>query len=209
MFRATLLIACSVLLAGCNILPPQAESVRTAPAPPPVVEVVSCPEPEPVPCVCPEPEKVMAPAPVPVPCKAGKQDFLIIGAVERVEVGTTGLIAKARIDTGATTSSIHAEDIVTLERDGKAWVRFSFDAGDGQPPTTIEKRVVRKVRIKRLNDEYQRRYVVKLQLRMGELEEIIEVTLSDRSDFEFPVLIGRNFLTDNAIVDVSKQFVAQ
>jgi hypothetical protein len=44
---------------------------------------------------------------------------------------------------------------------------------------------------------------------MGELEEIIEVTLSDRSDFEFPILIGRNFLTDNAIVDVSKQFVAQ
>jgi hypothetical protein len=159
--------------------------------------------------VCPEPETVIAPAPVPAPCKAGKQDFLIIGAVEHVEVGTTGLIAQARIDTGATTSSIHAEDIVTLERDGKAWVRFSFDAGDGQPPATIEKRVVRRVRIIQQDNDYQRRYVVKLQIRMGELEEIIEVTLSDRSDFEFPILIGRNFLTDNAIVDVSKQFVAQ
>lgn len=153
---------------------------------------------------------MMAPAPAPVPCKAGKQEFLIIGAVEHVEVDTTSLVVQARIDTGATTSSIHAEDIVTFERDGKAWVRFNFDAGDGQSPVSMEKRVVRRVRIKQLYaDNYQRRYVVKLQLRLGELEEIIEVTLNDRSDFEFPMLIGRNFLTDNAIVDVSKQFIAQ
>jgi hypothetical protein len=46
-----------------------------------------------------------------------------------------------------------------------------------------------------------------MRIRLGELTELIEMSLSDRSDFEFPVLIGRNFLTDNAVVDVSKQFV--
>ena len=208
MFRTTLLIAGLLLMSGCSMFSPKAEPVATEP-PPAALEVVSCPEPEPLVCECPEPEKVMLPAPVPVPCKAGVQDFLIIGAVEHVEVDTTGLIAQARIDTGATTSSMHAEELVEFERDGKAWVRFVFSPGDGQDQVTMEKKVQRRVRIKQHDEEYHRRYVIKLQLRMGELVEIIEVSLSDRSDFEFPMLIGRNFLTDNAIVDVSKQFVAQ
>lgn len=210
MFRTALLIAGLLLISGCSMFSPKTEPVATEP-PPAALEVVSCPEPEPLVCECPEPEKLIAPAPVPesVPCKAGGQDFLIIGAVEHVEIDTTGLIAQARIDTGATTSSMHAEDIVEFERDGKAWVRFVFAPGDGQDPVTMEKKVQRRVRIKQHDEEFQRRYVIKLQLRMGELEEIVEISLSDRSDFEFPVLIGRNFLTDNAIVDVSKQFVAQ
>lgn len=208
MFRTALLIAGLLLISGCSMFSPKAEPMVTEP-PPAALEVQSCPEPEPLVCDCPEPEKVIVPAPVSVPCKAGVQDFLIIGGIEHVEVDTTGLIAQARIDTGATTSSIHAEELVEFERDGKAWVRFVFAPGDGQDPVTMEKKVVRRVRIKQHDDELHRRYVVKLQLRMGELVEIIEVSLSDRSDFEFPVLIGRNFLTDNAIVDVSKQFVAQ
>jgi hypothetical protein len=171
------------------------------------VDVVTCPEPEPAVCVCPEPEKVMVPAPPPEPCTAGTQDLLIIGAIEHVEVDATGLRAQARIDTGAQTSSIHAEEIVEFERDGKAWVRFKFDGAEGQDVVTIEKRVSRRVRIKQHDDDLHRRYVVKMRIRLGELTELIEMSLSDRSDFEFPVLIGRNFLTDNAVVDVSKQFV--
>jgi hypothetical protein len=176
---------------------------------PPPVEVVACPEPEPLICECPEPKKVIAPVPPAQPCTAGKQDFLIIGAIEHVAVDDTGLIVKARIDTGAKTSSMHAQDLVEFERDGKSWIRFTFDPSEGKPSTTIEKRVVRTVRIKQHGeDESKRRYVIKMRLRMGEIEEIIELSLSDRSDFEYPILIGRNFLTDNAVVDVSKQFMA-
>ena len=210
MFRNTLVIAALLLVSGCSMFSPEAEPEATEP-PQAALEVVSCPEPEALVCDCPEPEKVIVPAPVPEPepCKAGEQNFLLIGAVEHVEVDTTGLIAQARIDTGAATSSMHAEELVEFERDGKAWVRFVFAPGDGQEPATLEKKVQRRVRIKQHDGELQRRYVIKLQLRMGELAEIVEVSLSDRSDFEFPLLIGRNFLTDNAIVDVSKQFVAQ
>lgn len=205
MFRTAIVFAGLVALTGCSLFQPEPVSVPTAPPPPPVEEV-SCPEPEPVPCECPEPEKIVAPAPV--PCKAASGSLQIIGSVEHVAVDSTGVKARARIDTGAKTSSIHAEEVVEFERDGKAWVRFQFNAEEEQEVVTIERPVARRVLIKRHGFDPQRRYVVTLGLSIGEIKEIVEVTLSDRSDFEFPVLIGRNFLTDNAAVDVSRQFVA-
>ncbi len=211
MYRTILMVSGVALLAGCNLYQSEPEGAVQAPTPVPeavVIEPLVCPEPEPLICDCPEPEKVVIPAPPPEPCTVGKREIMIIGGIERVEVDDTGLTVKARIDTGAKTSSLHAEELVEFERDGKTWVRFKFDPGEKTPAVTIEKPVVRKVRIKQHLDDYQRRYVIKLRLRMGELEEIIEVSLSDRSDFEYPILIGRNFLTDNAVVDVSKQFVA-
>jgi hypothetical protein len=151
---------------------------------------------------------VVIPAPTPQDCTVGERGIAIIGGVERVEVDDTGLLVKARIDTGAKTSSLNAQEVVDFERDGKSWVRFNFDPGDNRQAVTIEKPVERRVRIKQQLYESQRRYVVKLRLRMGEIEEIVEVSLSDRSELNYPLLIGRNFLTDNAVVDVAKQFIA-
>ena len=182
-----------------------APEVQTPPPPQPPVEVVNCPEPEP--CVCPEPEKIIVPAPPPEPCKTSVQDMMVIGQIEYVIVDAS-VRTRARIDTGAATSSINATDIVEFERDGKPWVRFAFSPGNGDEPVAIERPVSRRVLIKRHGFEPQRRYVVTLGLAIGNIEEVVEVTLSDRSDFEFPVLVGRNFLTDNAVVDVSRQFIA-
>ena len=151
------------------------------------------------------------PTPVPKPCPKPPRELQVFGGIEWVQVGDGGLRAKARIDTGAKTSSLHADDVVEFERDGKRWVRFTFNAEEGQAPQLIEVPVVRKVRIKRHGEEVesQRRYAVKLLLVIGPVSEKVEVTLNDRSDFEYPVLIGRNFLTDNAVVDVSKKYNAR
>ncbi len=213
MLRRIAIGAAVIVLSGCNLYPSEPQGVEQAPPAipePTVVAPVQCPEPEPVICECPEPEKVVIPAPAPAPqaCTVGERGIAVIGGVERVEVGETGLLVKARVDTGAKTSSLSAQDVVDFERDGKSWVRFTFDPGDDKPAVTIEKPVERRVRIKQPIDDAQRRYVVKLRLRMGEIEEIVEVSLSDRSEFNYPVLIGRNFLTDNAVVDVAKQFIA-
>ncbi len=211
MFPRIAIGVAAIVLSGCNLYPSEPQGVEQAPPvlpEPAIVAPVQCPEPEPVVCECPEPEKVVIPAPPPEPCTVGKRDMLIIGGKEHVEVDETGLVVIARVDTGAKTSSLSAEDVVEFERDGKSWVRFKFDPGEKRPAVTIEKPVERRVRIRQHLDDYQRRYVVEVRLRLGELEEIIEVSLSDRSDFEYPILIGRNFLTDNAVVDVSKQFTA-
>ena len=69
----------------------------------------------------------------------------------------------------------------------------------------MERRLRRKVLIKQQMGESERRYVVKLWMTLGKIRELVDVTLSDRTDFEYPVLVGRNLLTDTAIVDVSLQ----
>lgn len=207
--RSLCFAASLLFLAGCETMAPkQQPEPEPAPVPPQVEEKtdpLTCPE---VPaCECGD----ATPVPAPVCEPAAAPELAIFGAVEWVVLQPEGIRAKARLDTGATSSSIHATNIVEFERDGKTWVRFNFVPHDGESAgeqTVFEKKVVRRVRIKRHDAESQRRYVVSMRLVIGEVSEKVEVTLSDRSDFKYSVLIGRNFLTDNAMVDVSRQFAA-
>lgn len=131
----------------------------------------------------------------------------VIGAVEMVRVDPPGVQLEARIDTGATTSSIHADDKQEFERDGRRWVRFSLNDISDEALRHIELPVERTVLIKRHNAESVRRHVVRMWVTLGDIRERIEITLADRGDFEYPLLIGRNFLTDTALVDVSRQYL--
>lgn len=128
----------------------------------------------------------------------------IIGAVENVRLVPPNIVLKARIDTGAKTSSVDARNITPFERDGKQWVRFT--CMDGDKEHTIERKVVRTVLIKRHGEESQDRYVVNMRIILGEVSQLIPVTLNDRDDYIYPVLIGRNFLRDYFIVDVAKKY---
>ncbi len=195
----------SLTLAGCGLFPREAPT----PEPPacPVVEPPACPEPEPR-VVEVEKEKVVireVPAPLPpMASTAGKLHLPIVGAVEWARVDPPGLVMEARIDTGADTSSIHAEEIRLIERDGKRYVSFTLlDPASGEK-VSLERRLQRRVRIKQQDEETERRFVVQLWLTLGNHHAHVEVTLSDREEFEYPLLIGRNFLTDAMIVDVSR-----
>jgi len=134
---------------------------------------------------------------------------LIIGQAEYTHIAPSGWKMKSRIDSGATTTSIDARDIKGFERDGKKWVRFKLFNRDTKETFEIEKPVSRMVEIKRHGTGKQTRYVVELDLTIGSISERVEVSLTDRSDFTFPVLIGRNFLVDRAVIDVSKKYVAK
>ncbi len=200
MYKLFISMLCAVLLtSGCNWIRP-------------VQEEKSCPEIEPV--VCPAPEKVIVekivtkevPAPLPpLAMTAGKMHFPIVGAVEWATVNPPGLKYEARLDTGAKTTSIHAQDIRLLEKDGKRYVRFKLIDPSSGESFELERKLQRTVLIKQSDDvPSERRYVVKLWLTLGKAKELIEVNLTDRSDYDYPLLIGRNFLTDTAIVDVSR-----
>lgn len=115
---------------------------------------------------------------------------------------------EARIDTGAATTSIHAEDQQLVEKDGKRWVRFSLLDPDKGENVFIEKRLRRTVLIKKSDEEEpQRRYVVRLWLTLGDKRSLVDVTLTDREHMEYSLLIGRNLLVDNMIVDVSRKHI--
>lgn len=131
---------------------------------------------------------------------------MLLGEAEYVTVQPGNLRLDARIDSGATTTSMHATDIRSFERDGRRWVRFTTETGRGDE-TTLELPRVRHVRIKGEGDEYERRPVVLIDIQIGTIRQKVETTLTDRENYNFPLLIGRNFLREHAIVDVSRKYI--
>ncbi len=131
-------------------------------------------------------------------------DKKIIGAAEKVRLLPANMVLKARIDTGAKTTSIDARDITPFERNGVKWVRFN--CVDGNKTETVEKKIIRIVEIKRHGAKPQNRYVVKMRVVLGNVSRLIEVNLNNRKPYEYPVLIGRNFLRDSFIVDIVEKY---
>jgi hypothetical protein len=157
----------------------------------------------------------VAPPPTPVkkkPVVAKKvliNDKLVIGRVENVLFVPDQLKLKARIDTGAGLSSIHGIDITDFERDGQSWVRFAMLTPKTEKKIFLERPVKRYKNIKQFGRKNQQRPVVLMSLKLGSIEEQVEMTVTDRTGYIYQVLIGRNFLRDRAIVDVSDTFVAK
>ncbi len=132
-----------------------------------------------------------------------------IGAVEGVHLRPPNHLFRARVDSGANTSSLDARNIEMFERDGDDYVRFTI-AGehfeDGEP-VQLERPVSRFVEIIQSSSEKnERRAVVELQYRIGPVERVAEFTLADRERLTYPALIGRNILRDLFIIDVSETF---
>lgn len=207
--RKVVWFALLVTLSACQTAAPPAQ----APAPAP--QACSCPAPEPVQCpeppapepcppppVCPKAENVVHVASPARPIHTG--DKLLVGEVEFVDIEPGKLHLEARIDSGAKTSSLHAVDIVRFERDGQRWVRFKTLTGRNGKMVTLELPWERHVRIKGEGEDFERRPVVEVDLRLGSRTQRIQVTLADRTNYDYPVLVGRNFLRDNVLIDVSR-----
>lgn len=151
-----------------------------------------------------KPKPVVKPKPEPLTTADGK---LILGEREWVYFPGLDKSFKSRIDTGATTSSISAVDLEAFERDGKDWVKFKV-GHDEVTSEVLEVPVERWVRIKQASsEEFDRRPVVMGWVQIGELKEKTPFTLTDRSHLDFPVLLGRSFFNDIAVIDVSKEYV--
>ena len=129
----------------------------------------------------------------------------IIGEVEYATINSV-FTAPARIDTGAETTSIDARHIKKLDRDGQAWVAFEVHGRDKQVDK-FKLPISRSVKIKRHGGESIERYVVQMTVKVGQRSAFIEVSLADRSSFEYAILIGRNFLQGQALVDVQGKFL--
>ncbi|MGB5855750.1 MAG: ATP-dependent zinc protease [Oceanisphaera sp.] len=133
---------------------------------------------------------------------------LVVGETENVWLDIVNDSFPARIDTGATTSSLSAQDITIFERDGKPWVSFNMAHEGVDEKLQVETRLVRYVRIRQASaDSVERRPVVELNMRLGRLSEKTEFTLTDRSQMTYSVLLGREFLKDIAVVDIARQNV--
>lgn len=135
---------------------------------------------------------------------------VIVGEVENFYLAGPGLIYKARIDSGAETSSIDARNITRFERDGSNWVRFDVSTPNTDNFVTLEKEISRRVRVIQASaEEAERRVVVELQFLIGDHQQVAEFTLADRTNLTYEVLIGRNILRDVMLVDVGKEYATE
>ena len=127
-----------------------------------------------------------------------------VGATEVVFIEEVGLSFKARIDTGAKTSSIHAENI----RIGKSAdplgqpISFNLMTKEGKS-RKVETRVAGVTRV-RNSEMTEQRYVVALTIKWGDSRKKVMVNLNDRAKMTYRLLLGINWLHDDFIVDVDK-----
>ncbi|MCT1477337.1 RimK/LysX family protein [Microbacterium sp. p3-SID336] len=116
---------------------------------------------------------------------------------------------KAKIDTGARTSSLHAFDIEELDSDGEPWVRFRVKPWqDSQEDAVVVECPIHDRRAVRSSSGHaQDRLVVQLMIRLVDREVLAEVTLSNRDEMGFRMLIGREALRRGYIVDPARSFL--
>lgn len=137
---------------------------------------------------------------------------VIAGWVEKISLVEPVLTLKAKLDTGAKTSSIHAINVEEFMRDGDRWVRFDLlldDVDDKQHTLHMEKPKVRRVRIKDNDGDDDRRAVVELEICFDGRRHVTEFTLAQRTDYIYDVLLGREFLKGVAVVDPESTFLTQ
>ncbi|MGV2988273.1 RimK/LysX family protein [Vibrio sp. E150_011] len=151
-------------------------------------------------------EKPVKPVAKPAPVKTD-EGKLILGEQEYVRLVDMKITTKARIDTGATTSSLSAVDIVPFERDGKDWVKFKVKH-KGIESKEMSMPVERWVKVKQSSsDESDKRPVVTSVITIGDMTSKTEFTLANRTHLKYPVLLGRSFFRDVALVDVGRKYV--
>ena len=115
------------------------------------------------------------------------------------ELGLHGIPAK--IDTGARTSSLHGTVLEEFEREGQKYVRFAVDFERQHVRQVCEAVHVDVRGITSSNGETQYRYVIKTPLKIGDVEFRAEISLANRRDMKFPMLIGRSSLRRRFVVD--------
>ncbi|MEJ2681586.1 MAG: 30S ribosomal protein S6--L-glutamate ligase [Gammaproteobacteria bacterium] len=133
----------------------------------------------------------------------------IVGSEEWCELPDLNIPAvKARIDSGAKTSCVHASNIQTFKRDNTAWVRFDVHPLQSSRSTTTqcEARVLDRRIVKSSNGESEKRYVISTTLSLGGKQWDIELTLANRDSMGFRVLIGREAMNGRLLVDPEKQY---
>lgn len=132
----------------------------------------------------------------------------VVGHAEHVWFPAISASLSAKIDTGATTSSIHAVNIQEFDRHDQAWVRFEIPV----PPLIygpIEAKLIRSARIRRAGAKVQNRPVVRLEICIAAISDKTEFNLTDRDGMDYPVLIGRSFLKDRLLIDPGRPYLAE
>lgn len=134
----------------------------------------------------------------------------LAGWREWVQLPSVGIPwIKAKLDTGAQTSAIHAFDIEVVDRDGTDWVRFTVRPWQRslEDTTVVECPLLDRRTVRSSNGQSQERYVVRMRVMLAGREVDAEVTLANRDQMGFRMLIGREVLAQGIDVRSSTSYL--
>jgi len=136
----------------------------------------------------------------------------IYGYVEKVWVEALQQCLPAKLDTGALSASLYAIDIEEIEKDGEDWLQFKVPTPKGL--TTVKTPLLGSVNIKKRKEEKKgmksrssERPLVRLKIALGGKQQEINVNLTNRKGFIYPLLLGRDAIKAfQGIIDPSQKY---
>lgn len=135
-----------------------------------------------------------------------------IGWIEKISFTLTDMKGKirtvsleAKVDTGAKTSSLHARAIKTVKKGGKEFARFVFSWG--KENHEFEALVQERKRVKSSDGEGEEREFIEVETCIGGTKHPLLISLNDRGNMQYPLLLGRRFLEEKFLVDAANKFI--
>ena len=135
---------------------------------------------------------------------------ITVGSVETADLPDLGIYRlSVRVDTGAATSALHVENIEEFREHGKRFVSFDLlpEVHNVNGTVRITCRVKGRKKVKRSNADSQRRVVIDTSLTIGRKSWPIKLTLTDRSEMNYPMLLGREAMVGRILVDPEFQYL--
>lgn len=131
----------------------------------------------------------------------------VVGWNEYVEFPEWGVKRLgAKVDTGAKTSALHVDEIKLLPR-GRIGFLVVVHRTKRDRRIPVKAKIARRARVKSSNGHFESRYFVKTLMRLGAVEKEIELSLVDRGNMIHRMLLGREALRGDFVVDVGRRHV--
>lgn len=137
-------------------------------------------------------------------------DKVIVGSEEWCAFPKLGIPAiKARVDSGAKTSALHAVNISPFNKDGENWVKFDINPIQNNTKTVIhcQAPLVDKRIVKSSSGFREQRYVIKTEIQVGDSFWEVEVTLTNRDSMGYRMLLGREAMSGRVLVDPEQKYL--
>jgi len=143
----------------------------------------------------------MQPAPI-------QRDRPVLGWREWLALPQLGIVAiKTKVDSGAHSSSLHVESLVEYLQDGKTWLRFVVVTGRrGERPVECTAPAIDQRVVTDSGGHSTTRWFIRTEFRLADHSWETDMNLTDRCNMRFPMLLGRNALSDRFWVDPAASY---